>query len=68
MSLSMLSLLVHEDDVPASARAALRAAYASPEPRRDLLESAARILHRDADLACEDARALVGLSFDGSCR
>ena len=31
------------------------------------LESAARILHRELDLNCPDARELVGLSEEGNC-
>jgi hypothetical protein len=62
MSLSLLPLLIHEEDVPASARAALREATAAPlEQRPALLEVAARSLYRDAHLDCDDARELVGL-------
>jgi hypothetical protein len=62
MSLSMLSLLMFEDDVPAAARAALQAATEAPaDRRRSLLEAAAHALYREADLDCADARELVGL-------
>lgn len=62
MSLSMLSLLIYEEDVPFTARAALRkAAELSDATRRQHLELAARSLYRDAHLDCEDARELVGL-------
>jgi len=43
-------------------------AYDAPiEERTPHLESAARILHRELDLDCVDARELVGLSAEGSC-
>jgi hypothetical protein len=68
MSFSVAPLLLHSDQVPATARHALRAAYAAPiEERSPHLESAARILHRELDLDCVDARELVGLSAEGSC-
>ena len=67
MSLSMATLLIHSDDVPASARSALRDAYELPEDARTpLLEAAARALFHEADLECTDARELVGLA-DGCC-
>jgi hypothetical protein len=67
MSLSVASLLLHDDDVPAAVRAALRDAYAAPEEQRTpLLELAARALYREAELECDDARELVGLP-DGVC-
>ena len=63
MSLSLLPLLMFEDDVPASARAALREANLAPEEERQVhLEAAARALYREAQLDCADARELVGLS------
>lgn len=62
MSFSLLPLLMFEEDVPSSARAALRQAHeASAEQRPALLETAARALYRDAQLDCADARELVGL-------
>jgi len=70
MSFPVAPLLLHTDQVPATARQALRAAYDAPlEQRTPYLESAARILHRDGelDLDCLDARELVGLSPEGSC-
>jgi hypothetical protein len=59
MSFTMGSLLVHSEDIPAAARAALRAAHGSA--RRDRLEEAARILHRELGVDCSDARELVDL-------
>lgn len=62
MTLSLLPLLLVEDDVPASARAALReAGQAAPDQRLAWLEAAAFALHREAHLDSADARALVGL-------
>ena len=63
MSLSLASLLMYEDDVPAAARAALcRARNAPVGERRGYLEAAAAVLYRDANLDFEDARELVGLT------
>jgi hypothetical protein len=68
MSFSLAPLLLHSDDVPADARAALREAHEAPVAYRTaLLESAARILYREVDLDCGDARELVGLPTIGSC-
>ncbi|HTR56118.1 MAG TPA: hypothetical protein VMJ10_35820 [Kofleriaceae bacterium] len=62
MTFSLLPLLLHENDVPVVARAALRRASSAPaERRRGYLEVAARSLARDAHLDCDDARELVGL-------
>jgi hypothetical protein len=62
MSLSLVPLLLHEVDVPASARAALRLANrSSAQHRIAWLEAAAFALTREADLDGDDARALVGL-------
>ena len=62
MSFSMSSLLLHSEDLPASAREALRAAHAGASDRRlEMLESAARILQHEVGLACTDARELVDL-------
>lgn len=64
MTFSLLPLLLYEDDVPATARAALRDARSAPaSKRRALLETAAQALCRDAaaGLDCDDARELVGL-------
>lgn len=67
MSISIATLLVHDDGVPAAARAAIRDALGSPVPVRErLLEAAARILHRETDVNCADARELVGLAA-GCC-
>jgi hypothetical protein len=68
MSFSITRLLLHSAHVPAMARRALRAAFDAPfEERTPHLESAARILHRELELDCSDARELVGLSSEGSC-
>jgi hypothetical protein len=68
MSFSVAPLLMHREDVPAIVRHALRAASDVPaEQRAPHLESAARILHRELDLDCGDARELVGLFAEGSC-
>jgi hypothetical protein len=65
MSLSMLPLLIHSEQVPAKARDAIRAAYEAPPQHRDArLESAARVLHHATGLECSDARELVGLFGD----
>ena len=49
--------------LPASARAALReASHAASADRQAWLEAAALALHREAHLAREDARELVGLA------
>jgi hypothetical protein len=67
MSFSMASILVHSEHVPAAARDALRAAHEGPvDRRRERLESAARILHREAGIDCPDARELVDLQ-QGEC-
>ena len=68
MSFSVAPLLLYSDHVPLTARHALRAAYDAPvDERTPYLESAARILHRELDLNCLDARELVGLTAEGSC-
>ncbi len=68
MSFSVAPLLLHSDQIPLTARHALRAAYeVAIEERTPHLESAARILHRELDLNCLDARELVGLATEGSC-
>ncbi|MEO5767420.1 MAG: hypothetical protein ABIS92_03635 [Polyangia bacterium] len=67
MAFSLAPLLLHSDQVPASARSALRTAHALPaEQRQAHLESAARILYQELDLDCSDARELVGLA-EGTC-
>lgn len=65
MSLSLASLLIVEDDVPARVRAALHAANLAPAAeRRSHLEVAARALYDEVQLDCADARELVGLGDD----
>ena len=67
MSFTMASLLIPNEQLPAAARDALKAAYhGSPELRLPLLESAARILHREVGVDCSDARELVDLQ-PGDC-
>lgn len=66
LMLGITRLLLHSDDVPAAARTALSNALATDATARaDSLIAAARILHRDIGLDCEDALVLVGL--DDSC-
>jgi hypothetical protein len=68
MSFSVAPLLIESESVPPIARHALRAAYAAPAGERaPHLENAARILHRELDLECRDARELVGLPADEGC-
>jgi hypothetical protein len=65
MSFSLASLLMVEEDVPATVRAALRAASRAPVHERRLhLEAAVRALKHEADLDCDDAKELVGLDGD----
>jgi hypothetical protein len=67
MSFKMTSLLVHDEQVPESVRVALRAAQSGSDGRRlELLESAARILHRETGIGCIEARELVDLQ-EGGC-
>ena len=67
MGFTLAPLLIHHEAVPQEARDALRAAtLAPPEYRTEKLESAARILYRETDLDCADARELVGLSWPKS--
>ncbi|HEY8077820.1 MAG TPA: hypothetical protein VIF62_27025 [Labilithrix sp.] len=62
MGINVASLLLHDEAIPAAARAALDAAReAPPDSRVQLLESAARILHYDVGVPCADARELVDL-------
>ncbi len=62
MSFSLAGLLMFEEDVPATVRAALRAAFRGPARDRRLhLEAAARALHHETQLDCADAKELVGL-------
>lgn len=63
MTFSLASLLVFEEDVPASARRALCAAIHAPANERHAhLEEAARALSVETVLDCTDARELVGLT------
>jgi hypothetical protein len=63
MALSVASLLIHSDSIPEGARLALADAFARPEQDRPaLLKAAARILYKEAELDCNDALELVGLS------
>ncbi|MBX3232108.1 MAG: hypothetical protein KIT84_19665 [Labilithrix sp.] len=65
--MSMAPILMHSDHVSPSARQALRAASsARPEHRDALLVTAARILHAETGLPCEDVKELVGLPT-GDC-
>lgn len=58
----MMPLLMHSEALSTEVRAALRAAVvAAPEARAAELETAARLLHREASLDCRDVRDLVGL-------
>lgn len=67
MSFSVAPLLIHSEIVPPAARAALRAAqHRSSTERSGYLQSAARILHHELALECDDARELVGLP-PGNC-
>jgi hypothetical protein len=64
--LSVSRLLLHSDDVPQTARAALTSALQGPaEERCENLLEAAFILHREVGLDCGDARELVGLAECG---
>lgn len=68
MRFSVAPLLLHSEHIPVTARHALRAAYEGPfEERKRHLESVARILHRELQLDCDDARELVGLTAGGDC-
>ncbi|MBS1150828.1 MAG: hypothetical protein H6Q89_2526 [Myxococcaceae bacterium] len=67
MGFTMAPLLMHSDSVPPAAREALKQAYLGPQEHRDAhLESAARLLCRETELDCGEARELLGLP-DGSC-
>ncbi len=61
--MSMQSLILHSDHVPASARSAIRAANsAHPHERAALLKSAASILVKETGLDCADVLELMDLS------
>jgi len=65
MSFAIARLLIDGDLVSAETRAVLKAAYeAAPERRSEMLVSAARVLHDETHLACDDVRELVGLVPD----
>ncbi|HTJ82723.1 MAG TPA: hypothetical protein VL400_13460 [Polyangiaceae bacterium] len=65
MNFSVVPLLLHNPDVPAGARMALREALGVPPAERvPLLRRAARILHREASLDCVDALELVDIPDD----
>jgi hypothetical protein len=62
MGFSIARLLVHNDAVPRAAREAIaRANIGSREEQKRALETAARVLFRETELDCRDARELVGL-------
>jgi hypothetical protein len=64
----MASLLIHSDGVPRAARLQLKAALDAPEgSRAEKLLSAARILHRETELECDEVRELVDLAPCGTC-
>jgi hypothetical protein len=64
----MARLLIHDEDVPAAAREALRAAIDGPAERwTEALESAARVLFAATDLECGEVRDLMGLAGAGPC-
>jgi hypothetical protein len=68
VSFSVAPLLLDSESVPMIARRALRAAYEVPDHERGPhLETAARILYRELDLDCSEARELVGLPTGGCC-
>jgi hypothetical protein len=63
MALNISSLLVHDEAVPARARAAILAAKNLSGARKvESLRSAARALREETDIDCGDAMELVGLS------
>jgi hypothetical protein len=68
MPFSLAPLLIHNPAVPARAREALRAGTSGPpEQRYQELELAARVIYRETELDCGEARDLVGLSDSGCC-
>src|SRR5688572_3040762 len=68
MSSSLAPILIHSEDVPLAARAALRNALYAPAERRGAeLARAARLLYRETDLDCAEVHELVGLSAAGTC-
>jgi len=68
MAISMMPLLIHSESLSNEVRAALKAAVvAAPEVRPAQLETAARLLHREASLDCSDVRDLMGLGPKHGC-
>jgi hypothetical protein len=68
MAMSMMPLLIHSEAVSPRVRDALRAAHeAPPQVRAVELESAARLLHREAGLSCRDVRDLFDLGAKLEC-
>jgi hypothetical protein len=66
--ITMASLLAHSEAVPLAARAALlQAQVGAPGMRLGLLQSAARILHREVGVDCGDAHELVDLDYAAGC-
>jgi hypothetical protein len=69
--MSMAPILMHSEQVPASARDALREASSAPSASREaLLTTAAKILYAETDLPCADVLELVGLhdeKSEGDC-
>ena len=66
--LQMTELLIHSTDVPLAARVALtHAASGAAADRVGYLVEAARILHQDTGIDCEDACELVGLGDHCDC-
>ncbi len=60
--LRIAELLIHSDDVPAGARAALSSAFSGPDDERcDNLLEAADILHQQTELELDDIHELIGL-------
>ncbi len=66
--LQISALLLHSEDVPATARAALASALHGPANQRcENLVEAATILHREVGLDCEDVRELIGHGASYDC-
>jgi hypothetical protein len=69
MNFTMMPLLIHSDAVPPVAREALRAAFLAPPERRQAeLLSAARVLFRETELDCGEAKDLVGVTSCANCQ
>ena len=68
MAISMMPLLIHSESLSNEVRAALQAAVvATPEARPAQLETAARMLHREASIDCRDIRDLIGVGPKYGC-